>query len=109
MPYLLPTHLQRQRERMPAPPDNRPSPAKRGYGRRWRRLRLMALRQQPMCQWPGCSEAATDVDHIVPKRDGGDDSFGNLQGLCGSHHSQKTRAETKTGGEGHAISTDRRT
>ncbi len=89
MPTNLPTYLQRIPCKAP-PSDNRDSASKRGYGRRWRRLRLMVLRRQPMCQWPGCFEAATDVDHIVSKRDGGDDSFENLQALCHAPHSQKT-------------------
>ena len=56
-------------------------------------MRMMVLRRDPICMVPGCNEPSTDADHIVPKSDGGDDSFGNLQGLCHGHHSQKTRHE----------------
>ena len=74
-----------------ANPDvERESAAKRGYGHRWRKLRLMVLRSQPVCAVEGCTQAAVDVDHIIPKRDGGLDDLDNLQGLCKSHHSQKT-------------------
>lgn len=37
---------------------------------------------------------ATDVDHIIPLRDGGAPfERSNLQGLCHSHHSSKTAGE----------------
>lgn len=80
--------------------DRRGSAASRGYDREWQRLRLMVLRREPLCrmcaQW-GVIMPATDVDHIIPKREGGQDTFENLQPLCHSHHSQKTATE-KTGG-----------
>lgn len=69
------------------------------YGAKWRRLRRMVLRRQPMCQHPGCSELATEADHILAVANGGDNSFENLQGLCKSHHSRKTALED--GGFGH--------
>ncbi|MCB0190629.1 MAG: HNH endonuclease [Anaerolineae bacterium] len=70
--------------------STRPSASGRGYGRRWQRLRLMVLRRDPICRVDGCDKASTDVDHIVPRRDGGPDTMENLQGLCHSHHSKKT-------------------
>ncbi|MCH8342476.1 MAG: HNH endonuclease [Planctomycetes bacterium] len=92
MPYRPKTHLQRQREQRPQRGrEGRLSAARRGYGWRWRKLRMMVLRRDPFCKWPGCHDPSTDADHIIPKRDGGDDSFDNLQGLCAMHHSQKTR------------------
>lgn len=63
---------------------------------RWQRLRLLVLREQPLC--PLCREqgryvAATDVDHDVPHR--GDHARfwdrANLVALCHAHHSAKTR------------------
>jgi 5-methylcytosine-specific restriction protein A len=45
------------------------------------------------CQRQGRIVAATDVDHIVARRHGGDDSFANLQPLCHSCHSKKTQQE----------------
>lgn len=74
----------------------RGSAASRGYGSRWRRLRRMILNQQPLCV--RCGAPATDVDHIVPRAAGGDDSASNLQGLCKSCHSRKT--STQDGGFG---------
>jgi len=73
--------------------DQRQSAAKRGYGRRWQQLRLMYLRTKPICEVAGCDQPATDVDHITPKRDGGQDVWDNLQALCHSHHSKKTMKE----------------
>jgi len=68
----------------------RPNASARGYGAVWRRMRLMVLRRQPLCQWPGCNEIATQVDHIVPLVQGGPNKLSNLQALCASHHSMKT-------------------
>jgi 5-methylcytosine-specific restriction endonuclease McrA len=36
---------------------------------------------------------ASDVDHIVPREEGGADDLANLQSLCHSHHSAKTSAQ----------------
>lgn len=69
----------------------------RGYGSRWVKLRRQALlRDDFLCQHClliGNHTAATDVDHIIPKADGGADSMTNLQSLCRSCHSEKTRLE----------------
>jgi 5-methylcytosine-specific restriction enzyme A len=72
----------------------RASPASRGYGRNWRRLRGMYLRRHPYCEDPfGVHDEpvqATQVDHIIPLRAGGTNKFDNLQALCTSCHSRKT-------------------
>ena len=73
--------------------------APRGYGARWRKLRVMILAREPYCQADGCNEWATEVDHIVPLRDGGTDRVDNLQGLCKSCHSRKTATEDGGWGE----------
>jgi len=52
----------------------------------------MYLRSHPICEEPGCGQAATDVHHRVAKRDGGLDQFKNLEALCHSHHSKRTAA-----------------
>jgi 5-methylcytosine-specific restriction protein A len=84
---------QRQREY----DQQRGSAASRGYGARWRKLRRMVLRRHPLCADPygvhaerGEVVEATDVDHILSKREGGADAFENLQALCHACHSRKT-------------------
>lgn len=72
----------------------RPSSVKRGYGAAWKRLRLIVLRDSPlciMCQRAGKYTASTEVDHI--DGDVRNNSFGNLQTLCRSCHSSKTARE----------------
>jgi 5-methylcytosine-specific restriction protein A len=90
MPMKPISHAQRMRAQAPRAPDDRASAALRGYGHRWRKVRRLKLNAHPMCQWPGCDRPASDVDHIRPRAQGGDDSDANLQSLCHSHHSQKT-------------------
>lgn len=72
----------------------------RGYGWEWEKTRARILkRDRHLCQ--ACRAAdrvtlATDVDHIKPKSQGGDDADTNLQALCHSCH------QSKTAREGHA-------
>lgn len=73
--------------------QQRGTAAERGYDRRWRAIRQMYLRNHPLCV--AClaadrTTAATDVDHIIPRRQGGTDDPANLQSLCHSCHSKKT-------------------
>ena len=37
-----------------------------------------------------CGESAAEVDHIIPRRQGGTDTPDNLQPLCRSCHARKT-------------------
>jgi 5-methylcytosine-specific restriction enzyme A len=70
--------------------------AARGYGHNWRKLRIMVLRREPLCAdcfGIGCVSVSRHADHIVPKRQGGQDTLENLQGLCDSCHSRKTLLE----------------
>ncbi len=61
---------------------------------RWKRLRMIVLRQEPFCR--ACRRAgeltpASQVDHIQEIRQGGAVwSISNLQPLCASCHSRKT-------------------
>ena len=51
----------------------------------WRRTRLTVLeRDHHECQirGPRCSGRATQVDHIIPKCDGGDENLDNLRAAC---------------------------
>lgn len=98
-----------ERRRRQAQDRGRLSAARRGYGRRWQRLRLMILARDPMCRCgldgcdhePGrCVRPSEHVDHIVPRARGGDDSEGNLQGLCAGCHSRKTVLEDGGFGNG---------
>lgn len=80
--------------------STRLSPSTRGYDHNWRKLRLMVLREEPLCRT--CSEAgltvpATDVDHIVSLRKGGTNLRSNLQSLCHPCHSKKTNEEDGAG------------
>lgn len=95
----------RRREREARRTAAKGSSAARGYGYRWQRLRARFLYEHPLCEEclkHGRTEAATDVDHIIPHR--GDPALmwdeGNLQALCHACHSKKTASED--GGFGNA-------
>lgn len=61
---------------------------------RWRNTRTRVLFEQPLCE---CGAIATDVDHITAMDAGGDPwARSNLQALCRSCHSSKTRQEQAT-------------
>lgn len=68
--------------------ERRPSASARGYDVDWRRRRAAFLEEHPDCRV--CAEPATEVDHIVPLRQGGADDESNWQPLCKTHHSIKT-------------------
>jgi len=78
--------------------------AQRGYGARWRKLRAMQLRRQPLCEQcikNGRIVTATEVHHIEAKRDGGPDAFENFMSLCKSCHSKVTAEQVRqAAGEG---------
>lgn len=82
--------------------EGRPTAAERGYGWAWQKLReRIMVRDHGLCQpckRRGLVTLARDVDHIVPKDQGGDDSPANLQAICsgpGSCHAAKTRVEAR--------------
>ena len=69
----------------------------RGYGSEWDKLRVAALERdkhlcQP-CRAKGRVTPATEVDHVLRKRDGGTDDMTNLQSICSPCHTAKTAAE----------------
>ena len=102
MPTRPPTYGQRQAALSPPkrqPAEKRLSASAQGYGHEWRKLRLMVLRSQPICAH--CRRApARQVDHILAKAKGGDDSAANLQGLCARCHSVKSVREDGALGKG---------
>lgn len=67
--------------------------------RRWKATRRTVLGAHPWCVADGCTELATDVDHIVPLRrwDGDPYDLNNLQPLCRRCHSRKTLREVTRG------------
>ena len=89
----------------------RGSASARGYDARWRQLRAMFLARHPLCADPfgvhqrdQVTVVATDVDHILPRRAGGADSYDNLQALCHVCHSRKTALQSSGWGGAQKIS-----
>lgn len=77
----------------------RGSASERGYGVKWRRIRAQFLKRHPTCA--ECGRPATDVHHIVPKRQGGSDKWVNLQALCHECHSAITMRDSVPQGPGN--------
>ncbi len=72
----------------------------RGYDRRWRKLRLLVLHEEPlcrMCREIGKTTLATVVDHIKPRSDGGGNERENLQPLCAPCHNGAKAVLERTG------------
>ncbi len=96
MPMKARSHLAKKQVRTP---ELRLSAHKRGYDRRWQRLRLVVLSIEPLCRICnelGLAVPAEDVDHIVRRSDGGTDELSNLQPLCHVCHSRKTAREMRS-------------
>lgn len=69
----------------------------------WQSARRGVLRAEPCCrdchERDGRAVPATDVDHIVAFRDGGDATApSNLRPLCKGCHSRRTMAATRAAG-----------
>lgn len=69
-----------------------------GYDNAWRKLRNRRINEEPLCRH--CAEnghitPATQVDHIIPRRDGGKDAWENTQSLCDDCHKAKTAEENR--------------
>lgn len=80
----------------------KPSTSARGYDRRWKRLRLVRLRAEPLCRFcaaQGRTVPATVVDHIVPHKGKREllYSLENTQSLCVTCHQAVKQAEETTG------------
>ncbi len=67
----------------------------RGYGGTWLKRRARVLkRDNYLCQCRHCKAAsrvliATEVDHVIPKTQGGTDDDANLQSINGECHKVK--------------------
>jgi 5-methylcytosine-specific restriction protein A len=74
--------------------------ARRGthnYGPSWTFIRERVLVEEPWCRLCAAADKrtpATQVDHILPKRDGGTDDRKNLRPLCHSCHSRRTAIDS---------------
>lgn len=80
----------------------RPSSSQRGYGGRWRVIRLYVLnRDRWTCHW--CSAFAKTVDHVVPKAEGGTDQPANLVAACGPCNSARSMAWVRAHGNRGAV------
>lgn len=95
------------RHRLPSSDSRRETSSQRGYGAVWRKSREAYLLAHPLCADPfGIHKrldehvAATDVDHIIARRQGGGDQWSNLRALCHSCHSRKTVIDDGALGEG---------
>jgi len=74
--------------------QQRVSPSRNGYGRAWAKISQTIRGEQPWCiNYDTCGNPSQEVDHILPKEDGGTDDRENLQGLCKPCHSRKTMRE----------------
>lgn len=65
-------------------------------GRKLQRIRADVFRDTPLCvrcQKLGLVTVATQVDHVLPLSQGGQDVPSNRQALCWECHAQKTREE----------------
>jgi len=75
--------------------DRDPTMKKR-YGRSWKRIRDLYIAAHPLCEQChklGQFTPATEVHHIKPLSQGGDNDFLNLMSLCTSCHSAITARE----------------
>ncbi len=75
--------------------EQRGNSASRGYGERWRKLRIQVLNAEPLCRIcarEGRTTGATVVDHIIPHKGNSELLYSreNLQPLCKRHHDIKT-------------------
>ncbi len=88
----------------------------RGYGYHWRKIRDNFLAKNPWCidpfgDHPSQRVAAHQVDHVIPRSNGGTNDESNLQSLCDHCHDKKTASRdggfgNRKPGRGHQISTE---
>jgi 5-methylcytosine-specific restriction endonuclease McrA len=73
-----------------------------GYTKAPRALRNAVLRDTPWCAYPGCTNPAAEVDHVIPvaecyRAGVNPHTRSNLQGLCSPHHAAKTEQDKAAG------------
>lgn len=84
------------------PDAERGSRHARGYGSHWQKLRAMVLaRDCYVCRCAECRRLgrvreATEVDHVLPKSQGGTDDPANLSAI--NHDCHKTKTATEKAG-----------
>lgn len=93
-PYRRPGYKQSQQQRE----HERGNSNQRGYGWHWQQVRKQHLIQEPLCR--SCSRRGTvavaqEVDHVIPKCQGGTDDADNLQSLCKPCHWAKSHGERR--------------
>lgn len=82
------------------PDRQRGSRHERGYGTDWDRLRVLILkRDRYLCQCDECKRTgrvlpATEVDHVIPKAEGGSNDPINLSAINVDCHKRKTAKES---------------
>lgn len=61
--------------------------------RGWARRRARILARDPVCRICGL-RPATEVDHVISRAAGGDESPGNLRGVCRPCHARRTQRQS---------------
>ena len=92
--------LKHKRTRLKVLDQNRPNSYRRGYTKRWAKIRAIQLAKHPTCK--DCERdnritVASEVHHIVPISKGGTHAPSNLMSLCKSCHSKRTGREKARG------------
>lgn len=68
--------------------------SQQGYGTQWQKIRKIHLFNHPLCEdckIEGIIKPAKEVHHVIGLRNGGTNEDDNLQSLCKSCHSKRTR------------------
>ena len=74
--------------------DTRGTTSEQGYGTTWQKVRKIHLFKNPLCEvckQQGIVKPANEVHHKNALRNGGTNEVDNLQSLCKSCHSKRTR------------------
>lgn len=86
--------------RVPCPIHGRHAEDRGYYGtREWRVLATKQLQREPHCrrclmEGKGLIKASV-ADHVIPRREGGQDALSNLQSLCRRHDAIKRGNESR--------------